>query len=406
MTNNPGRDAIRLSAALMVRDEEANLTRCLSAIRDIVDEIIIVDTGSKDRTVEIARSFGAFIYHHPWENDFSKHRNQSIGYCLGDWIFIVDADEELVLPRGFDLKGALAEVGKTQDAAAVNLVNLNGEDVMSQMLTPRFFKRGTVRYQGRVHNQPFPPPACVVIQGPELKHYGYERNSPVRMQKFERSKVLMEEALRVDPTDYMMLMQMSELYADYGFHDEALKYGDEYISFREKVGSDFNPTIYFTLSNIALEMQDFDRARKYIGEGSKAFPDYLDIWFAGIHYANAVNDHRLAQNCANEYLKTFDRYQQDPTIMAMQFVHTYGPKFLSFAAYTLAAAGLYQSMSAFEIISNTLPLLPEDYRKKLVGQVEAVLGQVRLPAQVAVVPMEKPEMPLEYRMAEIGGGRC
>ena len=88
-----------LSACMIVRDEENNLHRCLTSIKDVVDEIVVVDTGSEDRTVEIAKSFGAKVFHHPWEGDFSKHRNQSISYAKGKWIFIIDADEELILDQ-------------------------------------------------------------------------------------------------------------------------------------------------------------------------------------------------------------------------------------------------------------------------------------------------------------------
>lgn len=407
MSENPGRHATRLSAALMVRDEEANLERCLSAIRDIVDEIIVVDTGSKDRTVEIARSFGAIIYYHPWEGDFSRHRNQSIGYCTGDWIFIVDADEELVVPDGFDLRGALSDVGKTHDCAAVMLVNYNQGEAVSHLLHPRFFKRGTVAYKGRVHNRLVHEPDCIVLPVVQLRHYGYDRESPVRMKKFERSKVLMEQALLEDPDNDQMLMQMSELYADYGYFDQAFEYGDRYIAARGRLGDGFNPTIYFTLANIAVEeKKDVMLARKYVLEGSRAFPEYLDIWFVGIKLANMVIDHRLAQNCAHEYIRLFEKYQKDPTMMRLQFVHTFGPKYVAFAAYTLMAAGLYQASAAFEVINNVLPMLPEDYREKLVGQIMTVVPQMRFPAQVKVVPFDDRGIPIEYQMAEIGGGQC
>ena len=87
---------VTISACMMVKNEEAFLPRCLESIKDVVDEIIVVDTGSTDRTAEIAKSYGAKVYHHPWENNFSKHRNQSISYATGDWIFILDGDEEVI----------------------------------------------------------------------------------------------------------------------------------------------------------------------------------------------------------------------------------------------------------------------------------------------------------------------
>ena len=97
---------------MIVKNEEDCLGRCLKSVCDHVDEIIIVDTGSTDGTVEIAKSYGARIYHHPWENDFSKHRNQSLSYATGDWIFILDADEELFPEDGSALEEMPSGKGK------------------------------------------------------------------------------------------------------------------------------------------------------------------------------------------------------------------------------------------------------------------------------------------------------
>ena len=70
---------------MIVKNEEKFLAQCLKSIKDAVDEIIIVDTGSTDRTVEIAQSFGAKVYHHPWRS-FSEARNHSLSYATCDWI--------------------------------------------------------------------------------------------------------------------------------------------------------------------------------------------------------------------------------------------------------------------------------------------------------------------------------
>src|SRR4030066_756382 len=84
-----------ISACMIVKNEEKFLAQCLKSIKDAVDEIIIVDTGSTDNTVEIAQSFGAKVYHHPWRNSFSEARNHSLSYATCDWILQIDADEAL-----------------------------------------------------------------------------------------------------------------------------------------------------------------------------------------------------------------------------------------------------------------------------------------------------------------------
>ncbi len=80
---------------MIVRDEEEMLPGCLAPLRDVVDEIVVVDTGSTDATVEIAESFGARVVHFPWNGSFADARNVSIEAATGDWIMYLDADEHM-----------------------------------------------------------------------------------------------------------------------------------------------------------------------------------------------------------------------------------------------------------------------------------------------------------------------
>ncbi|MFH1624852.1 MAG: tetratricopeptide repeat protein, partial [Pseudomonadota bacterium] len=82
-----------ISLCMIVKDEEEYLPVCLQKTRPILDEIVIVDTGSRDRTVEVARNFGAKIFSHDWADDFSEARNISLTHATKDWILILDADE-------------------------------------------------------------------------------------------------------------------------------------------------------------------------------------------------------------------------------------------------------------------------------------------------------------------------
>jgi len=90
-----GKDMSLISLAMIVKDEEAVLAHCLKSVETLVDEIIIVDTGSKDKTVEIAQSFGARIHHFKWCDDFAAARNESLKHCTNPWVLILDADEAI-----------------------------------------------------------------------------------------------------------------------------------------------------------------------------------------------------------------------------------------------------------------------------------------------------------------------
>src|SRR5436305_12332456 len=85
-----------ISACLIVRNEQDNLPRCLNSLRGVVDDLIVVDTGSTDGTVEIAEQFGARVFHFPWCDDFAAARNESLSHVESDWIMWIDADDELV----------------------------------------------------------------------------------------------------------------------------------------------------------------------------------------------------------------------------------------------------------------------------------------------------------------------
>src|SRR5918997_4758595 len=142
-----------LSLCMIVKDEEEMLPRTLEAVKPAVDEIIVVDTGSTDRTVEIAESFGAKVLHHEWTGDFAAARNVSIDAATGDWILYLDADEVLVAedaPRLRELTGQtwreafyLVETNFTGDIEDGTAVTHNAMRV--------FRNRPEYRFDGRLH---------------------------------------------------------------------------------------------------------------------------------------------------------------------------------------------------------------------------------------------------------------
>ena len=102
----------RLSAAMIVRDEEAFLPNCLQSIHATVDEIVVVDTGSRDATKAVARRFGARVFDFAWRDDFAARRNHAIDQATGDWILYIDADERLRPIDPAYLRGMLSDTSK------------------------------------------------------------------------------------------------------------------------------------------------------------------------------------------------------------------------------------------------------------------------------------------------------
>src|SRR4051794_731245 len=144
-----------LTLAMIVKDEEEHLGRCLEAAAPWVDQLVVVDTGSTDRTVEIAREHGAEVLHHAWTGDFAAARNVSFEAATGDWVMYLDADE--VLYEG-DVAALRALTGKVW-REAMFLVETNhvgdledGTSVNNDAL--RIFRsRPQYRFEGRIHEQ-------------------------------------------------------------------------------------------------------------------------------------------------------------------------------------------------------------------------------------------------------------
>lgn len=143
--------APRISLCMIVRDEEAMLPGCLASVRDQVDEIVVVDTGSQDATVQLATQAGARVLHFPWVDDFAAARNHGIERATGQWVLVLDADERLVLRAGARLaamvSGAAFDCGMirlheaaTVDAKAADV--LSGAARLSEpQLLPRLLRR-------------------------------------------------------------------------------------------------------------------------------------------------------------------------------------------------------------------------------------------------------------------------
>ncbi len=186
-----------IALCMIVKNEEEHLPRALTSARPLVDQMVVVDTGSTDRTVEIAKSFGADVHFHEWEGDFSKARNISMGYADADWIFILDADEELVAD---DLKVIRQTIRDTDfRAISMSVYNFSREKQMYTSFLPsvRLFRRDLgAYYDGIVHNQlRFPTEEGVLRIPARLLHYGYGLSPEQMARKVERSRALLEKQL-------------------------------------------------------------------------------------------------------------------------------------------------------------------------------------------------------------------
>lgn len=285
-----------ISACLMVKNEEELLPGCLDSIRDWVTEIIVVDTGSTDRTVEIAREYGARVFHQTWEDDFSRHRNYSIEQATGDWIFIIDADERIFTEDVSLIQGAVN--ADNYAILSLNIYNVYGEneDRVTYSNSVRFFKRSLeLRYEGIVHNDlVLPKDEPILRTRIRLKHLGYDL-SPERMkQKFARTIALLEKQLEADPDNAFTLFNYAELLRGV---DPIIKPENarkivrassrvvELTQPDDPVKRHLHLMCLNHLAAVYLSLKEYDQALQYCRRALEMRPDYHDaIMYSGFIY--------------------------------------------------------------------------------------------------------------------------
>lgn len=199
-----------LSLAMMVKNEEAFLEDALRSARDWVDEMVVVDTGSTDRTVEIARDLGATVSFFEWPGSFSAARNVTLERATGRWLLILDADERFRSARPADLRKLLKPGPNFPfEAYMLNVVNTSlAGDVISSFYSIRVFPNDDrLRYQNVVHNRfgsidPDNPTVFATrYAGTDIVHLGYDKEVYRARKKAERSLPLIEQVVAEQPED-------------------------------------------------------------------------------------------------------------------------------------------------------------------------------------------------------------
>lgn len=190
-----------LSAALIVRDEERTLPDCLESLKGVADEIVVVDTGSSDRTCEIARAAGARLHEFAWRDDFAAARNEAVGRCRGEWILYIDADERVRPGSGGDLEPALRD-----QKAIAQQVRFHVRPGFTPYWELRLFRNhAALRFTGVIHENIWPAVLRLVADrggrlgrtSRTIDHFGYEREQE---RKQRRDLKLLVKALEADPT--------------------------------------------------------------------------------------------------------------------------------------------------------------------------------------------------------------
>lgn len=273
----------RISLTMIVKNEAAHLVNCLESVKNAVDEIIIVDTGSDDDTITIARSYTPNIYSFPWINDFSAARNFAINQASGDWILALDADEELEF-KELDSLHTLVNYENDKEAFLLPLLNPLSPSTLeyNTFSVLRLFKNHKdYRYVGKIHEQVTLPNQQKVglVKDPIIKH---TLPPPKKLhEKRSRNLKLLTEVLRNDPHNPFQNYYMGVEWLMLGKPSSALPFienayynlNDDQLFFR-------TPALKYLLLSLK-ELGRFDEALSLCLEVSLKYPHYTDLFYLG-----------------------------------------------------------------------------------------------------------------------------
>lgn len=202
---------MKISVCMIVKNEESQLKRALASIPGDC-EIVVIDTGSNDQTVELAEQLGAKVYAYEWSDHFAEARNASIRHATGDYILIMDADEEL--PDDWESAVRIHLERFPNQAATVQIHNITEGEITAHHAVRLFPNNGQYAFQGRVHEKLYcgSEPAQAVLSTIRIYHYGYSEEQYITKGKFERYIRLYQEELAQNPNDGYMLYQLGKLY--------------------------------------------------------------------------------------------------------------------------------------------------------------------------------------------------
>ena len=203
-----------LSICIITKNEEQFLDRCLSSVRGLAGQIVLVDTGSTDRTLEIAKQHGAEIHHFDWCDDFGAARNAALEHARGDWILVLDADEELPADQHARLRTDLGN----DKVIAFRLPMVGSEaNADGPVYVPRLFRNAPgACFTGRIHEQVFPSllplsKTWVLVSelgSARLLHHGYAKEVMAGRNKIERNLGLLRRAIEEQPDDPNIAMNL------------------------------------------------------------------------------------------------------------------------------------------------------------------------------------------------------
>lgn len=292
----------QISLCMIVKNEEENIKRCLENIKEYVDEIVIVDTGSTDKTKDILSEFTNKIYDFKWCNDFSKARNFSIEKASNDWILVLDADE---IVKSFNKNLVIDSIKNNEQVVGrIKRINILEDEMGSKRYIERvnrLFNKKYHNYQGMIHEQ------IVDKCGKEYKtinidisadHIGYTKDVIKKTNKIERNLNLLKESIKQNGKDPYLYYQIGKTYHMDKKDEQAYENFCKALSFEINIKYEYVQDLIITYGYSLINTRRYKKALE-LEKYEHYYNDKIDYKFVmGLIYMN----NGLFEESVNQFL--------------------------------------------------------------------------------------------------------
>ncbi|MBM7854298.1 glycosyltransferase involved in cell wall biosynthesis [Desulfohalotomaculum tongense] len=293
-----------ISLCIIAKDEEKQIARCINSAKPFVDQIVVVDTGSTDKTVDIAKELGAEVYKITWQDDFSQARNISLEYATGDWILFLDCDEELDSATAPTLKKLVND--DNYDAYWLQFINIFNNRPSTSFLAFRLFRNNPLfRFECRIHEQILPSvlrhisPARIGLADVTVYHYGYEKNTIESKNKIERNIRLLEKARQEYGNSGFIAFYLGVEQQRMGNYQKALEYYTESLD-KSSLDANYVPAMLRAMAYCFISLGRYQEGLSLLNRYLPVYPDYTDLMYLkGLLYFELGKYHR-ALDCMNK----------------------------------------------------------------------------------------------------------
>lgn len=226
------KNKLTISACVIVKNNEKDIKKWLDCVKHFSDEIIVIDTGSEDRTIDITQKAGATIYSFPWQDDFAKAKNYAITKATGKWIVFLDADEYFA--EGTDIKQLLTSFEDKVEAVSCNMVNIdvdnNNTEINRFPQIRIFLNNAHIRYKGKIHEQLHKSTGELQITTkPDLiiYHTGYSQS--ICTEKLKRNLMIMLDDIQKNSDNIYYYRYLADCYTAFADYDKAIFYYKKHL---------------------------------------------------------------------------------------------------------------------------------------------------------------------------------